>query len=138
MVISTLPAGGGGPAARGVDPTTVLLDVVYAPWPTPFAAAGAANGAAGCASGLDVLLHQAVDQVELMTGPARAHRGDAGGAHGGGRRAAAPDACQRAGTGGPVSPRCRSAPACAAPGRARSTGPATSGTARGGTVPDAR
>ena len=46
-----------------------MLDVVYAPWPTPFAAGAAA---AGCrlVSGLAVLLHQAVAQVELMTGRA--------------------------------------------------------------------
>jgi shikimate dehydrogenase len=41
--------------------------VVYAPWPTSLA--GSAQ-AAGCPviSGLAVLLHQAVAQVELMTG----------------------------------------------------------------------
>jgi len=41
--------------------------VVYAPWPTPFAGSALA---AGCrvVSGLTVLLHQAVAQVELMTG----------------------------------------------------------------------
>jgi shikimate dehydrogenase len=68
VVISTLPSGaadhlpvqhwtGGG----------VLLDVVYTPWPTPLAQAALA---AGCrvVSGLAVLLHQAVAQVELMTG----------------------------------------------------------------------
>ena len=66
VVISTLP----GPAAdplRGAGPGSVLLDVVYAPWPTPFAAAGQAAGARVC-SGLEVLLQQAVDQVQLMTG----------------------------------------------------------------------
>jgi len=68
VVVSTLPAGAADPAAAGVrDPATVVLDVIYAPWPTALAAAAAA---AGCrvASGLDVLLHQAVEQVELMTG----------------------------------------------------------------------
>jgi shikimate dehydrogenase len=45
----------------------VVLDVVYAPWPTPLAAAATD---AGCrvVGGLAVLLHQAVAQVELMTG----------------------------------------------------------------------
>ena len=45
----------------------MVLDVVYAPWPTPFAGSALA---AGCpvVSGLTVLLHQAVAQVELMTG----------------------------------------------------------------------
>jgi shikimate dehydrogenase len=44
-----------------------VLDVVYAPWPTPFARSALA---AGCpvVSGLSVLLYQAVAQVELMTG----------------------------------------------------------------------
>ncbi len=68
LVISTLPAGaadplGGLPWSAG----TTVLDVVYAPWPSPLAAAAEA---AGCpvAGGLAVLLHQAAAQVELMTG----------------------------------------------------------------------
>ena len=44
-----------------------LLDVVYEPWPTPLASAWSAGGGA-IASGLDMLLHQAVVQVRLMTG----------------------------------------------------------------------
>ena len=59
--------GGRRPAAPASGPETVLLDVVYAPWPTPFAAAAAAAGAR-VVSGLEMLLHQAVAQVELMTG----------------------------------------------------------------------
>jgi shikimate dehydrogenase len=50
-----------------VRPGTVVLDVVYAPWPTAFAAAAEAAGAR-VVSGLEMLLHQAVAQVELMTG----------------------------------------------------------------------
>lgn len=74
VVISTLPAGAAdllrpGPRASGsvASGDAVVLDVVYAPWPTPFAAAARA---AGCrvVSGLAVLLHQAAAQVELMTG----------------------------------------------------------------------
>jgi shikimate dehydrogenase len=68
LVISTLPAGAADPlsATRWRAGTTVL-DVVYASWPTPLAASALA---AGCpvGSGLAVLLHQAVAQVELMTG----------------------------------------------------------------------
>jgi shikimate dehydrogenase len=62
LVISTLPAG----AADGLRPPpgAVVLDVVYAPGPTPFAAA--ATGPV--VSGLAMLLHQAAAQVELMTG----------------------------------------------------------------------
>jgi shikimate dehydrogenase len=66
VVISTLPGAAADPL-RGAGPGSVLLDVVYAPWPTPFAAAGQAAGARVC-SGLEVLLQQAVDQVQLMTG----------------------------------------------------------------------
>lgn len=66
VVISTLPGTAADPL-RGAGPKTVLLDVIYAPWPTPFAAAAAAAGARVC-SGLEVLLQQAVGQVQLMTG----------------------------------------------------------------------
>jgi shikimate-5-dehydrogenase len=68
VVISTVPAGAADALADRVwDPATVVLDVIYAPWPTALAAAAEA---AGCriAGGLEVLLHQAVEQVELMTG----------------------------------------------------------------------
>jgi shikimate dehydrogenase len=68
VVISTVPAGAADVLADVAwDPATVLLDVIYAPWPT---APAAAATAAGCrvAGGLEVLLHQAVGQVELMTG----------------------------------------------------------------------
>ena len=44
-----------------------MLDVVYAPWPT--AVAGAWTDAGGAlAPGWLMLLHQAVPQVQLMTG----------------------------------------------------------------------
>jgi shikimate dehydrogenase len=66
VVISTLP-GDAADALTGISPGAVILDVVYAPWPTPFAAAAEAAGAT-VVSGLEMLLHQAVAQVELMTG----------------------------------------------------------------------
>jgi shikimate dehydrogenase len=68
VVVSTVPVGvaddlaGSLPTAPGA-----LLDVVYAPWPTALAAAWAAHGGA-TASGLAMLLHQAVAQVRLFTG----------------------------------------------------------------------
>jgi shikimate dehydrogenase len=68
LVISTLPGGAADPlSASRWTPDTTVLDVVYAPWPTPLAGAALA---AGCpvVSGLTVLLYQAVAQVELMTG----------------------------------------------------------------------
>lgn len=68
VVISTLPFGAADElaGARWRD-RTVVLDVVYAPWPTALAA-GAAVAGCTVASGLDMLLYQAVAQVELMTG----------------------------------------------------------------------
>lgn len=68
VLVSTLPAGAADAVAGTAwDAATVVLDVIYAPWPTVLATSAAA---AGCpvAGGLDVLLHQAVEQVELMTG----------------------------------------------------------------------
>lgn len=44
-----------------------MLDVVYAPWPTAVAGAWAQAGGA-LAPGWLMLLHQAVPQVQLMTG----------------------------------------------------------------------
>ncbi len=68
LVVSTLPPGAAD-AINGRPWATqpVVLDVVYTPWPTPLASSALA---AGCqiVSGLAVLLHQAVAQVELMTG----------------------------------------------------------------------
>jgi shikimate dehydrogenase len=68
VVVSTLPRAAAD-GLTGVRAGAVLLDVVYAPWPTPFATAAEAAGA-HVVSGLEMLLHQAVAQVELMTGRA--------------------------------------------------------------------
>jgi len=68
VVISTTPAGAALPLTVGRHPP-VLLDVVYAPWPTPLAAAHLAAGAT-VVPGSSMLLHQAAAQVELMTGRA--------------------------------------------------------------------
>ena len=68
VVISTLPAGAADELAGARwRPGVTLLDAVYAPWPTALAG-GAAAGGATIVSGLEMLLHQAVAQVELMTG----------------------------------------------------------------------
>ena len=68
IVISTLPAGAADELAGAHwRPGTALLDAVYAPWPTAIAA-GAAAGGATIVSGLEMLLQQAIAQVELMTG----------------------------------------------------------------------
>jgi shikimate dehydrogenase len=70
VVVSTVPAGAADELAAAVPaaPAT-LLDVVYSPWPTPLATAWSAAGGR-VVSGLDLLLHQAVRQVLLMTGRA--------------------------------------------------------------------
>jgi shikimate dehydrogenase len=68
LIISTVPKGTVDRFAKvPLKPDAVVFDVVYDPWPTPFAAAAEA---AGCrvVSGLDLLLHQAGHQVTLMTG----------------------------------------------------------------------
>jgi shikimate dehydrogenase len=68
LVISTLPGGAADPlSSTPWQPGTMVLDVVYAPWPTPFARSALAVGCP-VVSGLTVLLYQAVAQVELMTG----------------------------------------------------------------------
>lgn len=68
LVISTLPAGAADPfAGRIADSGSAVFDVVYAPWPTTLAATAAAAGAP-VVGGFPMLLHQAVRQVELMTG----------------------------------------------------------------------
>ncbi len=70
VVVSTVPAGGLDAMAgslRPGRPGAVLLDVVYHPWPTVLAAAWeAAEGAV--VAGVEMLLHQAAEQVRLMTG----------------------------------------------------------------------
>ena len=69
VVVSTVPKGVADPLAGQVawPSGAVLLDALYDPWPTPLAAAAAASGVR-VASGLDLLLAQAVGQFELFTG----------------------------------------------------------------------
>jgi shikimate dehydrogenase len=68
LVVSTLPPGAAdGYAGRDWTAAQAVLDVVYRPWPTPLAAAAAAGGAT-VVSGALMLLHQAAEQVRLMTG----------------------------------------------------------------------
>ncbi len=71
VLISTVPAGAADIYAERIAHRTLvprhLLDVVYHPWPTPLAAA-ARQADIPLAGGLDLLLHQAADQVTLMTG----------------------------------------------------------------------
>ena len=70
LVVSTLPTGAGSAAARalaGRRLSGTLMDVVYADWPTPLAQAASEAGL-HVVSGLDMLVHQAGEQVRLMTG----------------------------------------------------------------------
>jgi shikimate dehydrogenase len=67
-VVATTPPGSTDELAGAVPSSPgVLLDVVYDPWPTTLAAAWSRSGGT-VASGLDLLVHQAVGQVRLMTG----------------------------------------------------------------------
>ncbi|MFG3128446.1 shikimate dehydrogenase [Streptomyces tendae] len=72
LVVATTPAGATDALAAAVPqmPAT-LFDVLYDPWPTALAARWSAYGGA-VVSGLDLLVHQAVLQVEQMTGRAPA------------------------------------------------------------------
>ncbi|ANW21108.1 shikimate dehydrogenase [Streptomyces clavuligerus] len=70
LVVATTPAGAADALAAAVpDRPGTLFDVLYDPWPTPLAAAWSARGGA-VLGGLDLLVHQAVLQVEQMTGRA--------------------------------------------------------------------
>jgi shikimate dehydrogenase len=65
LVIATTPKGTADHLAAVVPAGPgVLFDVLYDPWPTPLAAAWTGT----VLGGLDLLVHQAVLQVELMTG----------------------------------------------------------------------
>ncbi len=65
MAVSTVPAGAADGLAGPLAAVPTLLDVVYHPWPTPLAAAGRPGRAT--ITGLDMLLHQAFRQFELIT-----------------------------------------------------------------------
>lgn len=68
LVIATTPAGATDALSGAVpEMPTTLFDVLYHPWPTELAARWSAYGGA-VVSGLDLLVHQAVLQVEQMTG----------------------------------------------------------------------
>lgn len=68
LVIATTPAGATDELAASVPAAPgTLFDVLYDPWPTPLAAAWTDRGGK-LLGGLDLLVHQAVLQVELMTG----------------------------------------------------------------------
>ncbi|NBM16514.1 shikimate dehydrogenase [Streptomyces sp. GC420] len=68
LVVATTPAGTTDALAEAVpERPGTLFDVLYEPWPTALAAAWSNRGGA-VVGGLDLLVHQAVLQVEQMTG----------------------------------------------------------------------
>ncbi|MER7193196.1 shikimate dehydrogenase [Streptomyces flaveolus] len=72
LVVATTPAGTTDALAAAVpEMPGTLFDVLYDPWPTALAARWSAYGGA-VVGGLDLLVHQAVLQVEQMTGRAPA------------------------------------------------------------------
>ncbi|MFF8512670.1 shikimate dehydrogenase [Streptomyces sp. NPDC015492] len=71
LVVATTPAGTTNALASAVpDAVGTLFDVLYDPWPTALAAAWSDRGGK-VVGGLDLLVHQAVLQVEQMTGVPR-------------------------------------------------------------------
>lgn len=68
LVVNTTPKGAADELVESVTkPVGTLFDVLYHPWPTPLAAAWERAGGV-VLGGLDLLIHQAALQVELMTG----------------------------------------------------------------------
>lgn len=77
LVVSAVPAGAADSLALAVEAEAghpghgasggVLLDVVYAGWPTELAKAAASYGAR-VVPGIEMLIHQGAAQFELMTG----------------------------------------------------------------------
>ena len=67
LLISTVTAAAAGTRSGQLNRVGAVFDAVYDPWPTPLARAALAQRCT-VISGLDLLAHQAVGQVELMTG----------------------------------------------------------------------
>lgn len=75
ILVSTIPAAAQDAQVLALaERVGVVFDVIYDPWPTPLCRLAAATGAV-LVSGLDLLVHQAVLQVELMTGVPQAPLG---------------------------------------------------------------
>ena len=66
-VLSTAVAGAADALAAAAANAPVVFDAVYDPWPTPLATAARAAGRT-VVNGLDLLVGQALLQLELMTG----------------------------------------------------------------------
>ena len=67
VLVSTIPVSAQtDDVLQLVDGVAVVFDVVYAPWPPPLATRARESGRV-VVSGLDLLVHQAAAQVQLMT-----------------------------------------------------------------------
>lgn len=68
LLVSTVNAGAADARAEELaEVSAAVFDVIYHPWPTPLAQAAAIRDRV-VLNGLDLLVHQAVLQIELMTG----------------------------------------------------------------------
>lgn len=67
LVVSTTPVGAADDLAGSWGAGTALFDVVYSPWPTALAS-GAERAGAAVVGGLPMLVGQAAEAVQLMTG----------------------------------------------------------------------
>lgn len=70
VIVGTTPAAAYAGHVEGLPPAgagALVLDCVYGRWPSPLLQAAAARGYAAV-PGTEMLLHQAVEQVRLMTG----------------------------------------------------------------------
>ena len=68
VVVSTVPAAAQVPGlVTRMRSAEVVFEVTYSEWPTPLVEAAVSDGVV-VVSGLDLLVHQAVGQLELMTG----------------------------------------------------------------------
>ncbi len=69
LVVSTVPADALAPLVGELIASRPrqVFDVIYHPWPTPLAAAALAAGVS-VLNGLDLLVHQATEQIEMFTG----------------------------------------------------------------------
>jgi shikimate dehydrogenase len=68
VLVSTIPAEAETDRVVGLaGEVPVVFEVLYHPWPTPLAAFAQQQGRT-LVTGLDLLVHQAALQLELMTG----------------------------------------------------------------------
>ncbi len=67
LAVSTVPAVAVAKHAEALAGAAAVFDAIYDPWPTPLTETARARGRA-VVTGVDLLAHQAVRQISLMTG----------------------------------------------------------------------